>query len=457
MKMNSLQQKIFYLKNRLFRPQSIRWYEDFLRESELDGEARSALIFSRMRHIVRCAWENSAFYRRKYRAAGLEDGVIRSRADFEQLPPLEKDDLRNYADEIVNNSIPAGCRRLSTTGGSTGIPVKVYHDRRLPLDVVGWHVVRMFGGDISDNAAFLARYNPHKSILPVNQLMWFPTRRCFLDVSLIRPGDWEEYYRRCLKNSPRYLQGYVGAIEEFAGFLSGHSLRLPSLRFVWTTAAPLSESSRAFMENVFNCPVYSQYGCCEIFHLACECVNKEMHYFDTIRHFEAVDPAGRLLPENQSGELLVTDLLNEVFPLIRYRNGDRIRILDRKCSCGSKFPLIDKVQGRTTDVIRFPDGSCVPGDFLTTIFDHAPGAVRQFQVVQHPDCSLTTRYVPASEQSAVVVAECCDRLRRRFSETGLPVNAEAVSGIVNDRGKTRFIVREAEAVGSESAGAAGKG
>ena len=69
---------------------------------------------------------------------------------------------------------------------------------------------------------------------------------------------------------------------------------------------------------------------------------------------------------------------------------------------------------------------------------------------------MTIRYVPASEQSAVVVAECCDRLRRRFSETGLPVNAEAVSGIVNDRGKTRFIVREAVAVDSESASAAGK-
>lgn len=390
--MSLLAKKIFYLKNRLFRPQSIRWYDDFLRESELDDEARAKLIFFRLQHIVRCAWENSAFYRRKYLAAGLDDGVIRSLSDFEQLPILEKEDLRNYAAEIINPSIPEWRRRESTTGGSTGVPIKVFHDRKLPLDVVGWYVLRMFGGDISDNAAFLARYNPHRSFLPINQLMWFPTRRCFLDVSLVRPADWEKYYQKCLKISPRYLQGYVGSIEEFAAFLDKRSLKLPSLRLVWTTAAPLSDSSRVFMERVFNCPVYSQYGCCEIFHLASECVNKEMHYFDTIRHFDVVDSKGKSLPSNESGELLVTDLLNEVFPLIRYRNGDRGRILDKKCSCGSCFPLLGKIQGRITDVIRFPDGSWVPGEFLTTIFDHAPEAVRQFQIIQNSDYSLTLRY-----------------------------------------------------------------
>ena len=155
-----------------------------------------------------------------------------------------------------------------------------------------------------------------------------------------------------------------------------------------------------------------------------------------------MDSKGKSLPSNESGELLVTDLLNEVFPLIRYRNGDRGRILDKKCSCGSCFPLLGKIQGRITDVIRFPDGSWVPGEFLTTIFDHAPEAVRQFQIIQNSDYSLTLRYVPTTAQSDDVVNACCETLRKRFSSQGLPVRAEKVAAIPHDRGKTRFIIND---------------
>ena len=437
---DTLKKYAFHLKNLAFRPRSIAFYHEFRREAQLPEDERRQLIFERLRHIVKTAWDNSPFYRRKYGAAGLTDGVISSMADFERLPVLVKDELREYADEIVNRSIPARRRRLSTTGGSTGVPVKVFHDRKLPLDAIAWYVLEQFGGDISENAAFLMRYNPHQRKLPINQIIWFPTRRCFLDVTYISEEKWFDFYRRCRRISPRYLQGYVGAVEEFASFLEEHSLSLPSVRFVWTTAAPLSDGSRLRMEKIFGCPVYSQYGCCEIFWLASECRLKHFHYFDTIRHLEVLDEQQRPIPDGEYGDLAVTDLLNEVFPLIRYRNGDRIKKLTGKCSCGCNFPLMDKINGRTTDIIRLQDGVCVPGDFLTTIFDHRPDAVSGFQVVQHRDCSITIKYIPASDDAAEVTAGVCRRLTGLFH--GVPVSAEVVRSIPNDRGKRRFVVRD---------------
>ena len=430
----------FYLKNFAFRPRSIAFYHEFRREAQLPEDERRQLIFDRLQHIVKTAWDNSPFYRRKYGAVGMTDGIIRSMADFEQLPTLEKNELREYADEIVNRSIPARRRRPSTTGGSTGVPVKVFHDRKLPLDAIGWYVLEQFGGDISENAAFLMRYNPHQRKLPINQIAWFPTRRCFLDVTCITEERWFDFYRRCRGISPRYLMGYVGAVEEFASFLERHSLSVPSVRFVWTTAAPLSDSARLNMEKTFNCPVYNQYGCCEIFWLACECRLKHFHYFDTIRHFEVLNEQQLPVPDGEYGDLAVTDMLNEVFPLIRYRNGDRIKKLTETCSCGSGFPLIDKVNGRTTDIIQLKGGGCVPGDFLTTIFDHRPDAVSGFQVVQHRDCSITLKYIPESDDSAEVVSGVCQRLNKLFH--GTPVSAEIVQSIPNDRGKSRFVIRD---------------
>lgn len=407
---------------------------------QLDEPERNALILSRIRSIVKSAWDNSPYYREKYRQVGMTDGVINSLAEFEMLPPLEKSELREHGGEILCPFIPKKSLRASTTGGSTGIPVKVFHDRRVPLDVIGWYVLRQFGGDISDNAAFLERYNPHLQRIPINKIMWFPTRRCFLDVSNIGDKSWHDFYRTCRKISPVYLQGYVGAVEEFSRFLEKNSLSLPSVRFVWTTAAPLSDVSRCHMERIFQCPVYSQYGCCEIYWLASECKEKKMHYFDTIRHFEVLDDNNRILPDEETGNLAVTDLLNTVFPLIRYKNGDRVKKLPGRCSCGSKLPIIDKINGRTTDIIRLPDGGCVPGDFLTTIFDHAPEAVSRFQVVQRKDYSITIRYIPSSGDSEKAVAEVCARLKKMFN--GLEVSGEAVDEIENDRGKVRFVVSE---------------
>ena len=82
---------VFFLKNFLFRPQSIRFAKMFSAESLMDEEVRNVLILSRLQRIVKKAWDNSSFYRAKYSAVGMQDGIISSLADFELLPALEKE------------------------------------------------------------------------------------------------------------------------------------------------------------------------------------------------------------------------------------------------------------------------------------------------------------------------------------------------------------------------------
>lgn len=226
-------------------------------------------------------------------------------------------------------------------------------------------------------------------------------------------------------------------------FLDRKSLKLPSLRVVWTTAAPLPEGTRILLRQIFDCPVFSQYGCCEIFWLASECpALKGLHIFDTLRHLEVVDNRMRSLEAGVYGEVLLTDLLNESFPLIRYRNGDRAMKLARCCDCGSKFPLLAPVKGRMTEMIRFKDGSCVAGDYLTTIFDGDPEAVRSFQIVQSKDYTLCIRYVPLARDATRRVEVVANELRNRFATHKPVITIERVREIPSDRGKTRFIISE---------------
>ena len=96
----------------------------------------------------------------------------------------------------------------------------------------------------------------------------------------------------------------------------------------------------------------------------------------------------------QRGDITVTDLENYVFPLIRYRIGDRGCALSYQCSCGVNLPLMDSVKGRTTDNLPLPDGSVLSGEYLTTIFDDFPDAVHAFSVHQKKDFSIVVSYVP---------------------------------------------------------------
>lgn len=200
----SMKHAIFQLKNFFLRPKSIQFYRQIVKESQLDEESRNRLIFERMQSLVKDAFDNTVFYRDLYTNAGLEDGIILSMSEFSQLPPLNKDNLKSCFEGIINRKSSPKNRKQSTTGGSTGKPVKVYHDKTYSIDAIGWFVLKEFGGDISDNAAFLERYNPHTSQFCLNKIMWYPTKRCFLDITLLTEESLFKFYQQCLKISPVY-------------------------------------------------------------------------------------------------------------------------------------------------------------------------------------------------------------------------------------------------------------
>ena len=90
---------------------------------------------------------------------------------------------------------------------------------------------------------------------------------------------------------------------------------------VWVTSSPMTEFQREFMQNIFKAPVYSQYGSVETFWLAAECQERKgMHMFSDIRHIEFVNEFGKNVEIESYGNILVTDLEDYLFPIIRYQN-----------------------------------------------------------------------------------------------------------------------------------------
>ncbi len=106
---------------------------------------------------------------------------------------------------------------------------------------------------------------------------------------------------------------------------------------------------------------------------------------------EIVNPDGEILPLGESGEIVVTHLATEDFPFIRYRTGD-IGILDTNiCSCGRGLPMLQEIQGRSTDFLTAQDGTIMHGLALVYILRDLP-QISAFKIVQE-SLDLTTVYI----------------------------------------------------------------
>ena len=156
---------VFSLKSMLFRPGAVRFYRQLKREETLRGEERRDYILRRLQTLVKYAYEQSPFYNRLYRSVDFSPEDLKSFSDFEKLPTVGKPDLQEHGQEFFTRDTTPAMRRISTTGGSTGVPVSVYHDKRVPIDAVGWWLLDKWGLNAGVDAGFFFRYKPRHALL----------------------------------------------------------------------------------------------------------------------------------------------------------------------------------------------------------------------------------------------------------------------------------------------------
>jgi len=431
----------FEMKQNLFRPGARAVYAQLLVNQKMDEGQLSALQIQKFDAIYQHARSNIEFYRDKY--SGLDLNCIRFAEDIERIPLLTRDEIRNHGKQILDIGQNRSFAKKVTTGGSTGVPLEVYHDKRFPLEALGWRTLGWWGIHPGDNVAFIYRIQKRGWRWRFNQLLWFPTIRLFLDASLITDDSMSRFVESLAKHKPPILQGYVGGVIEFAKYCDERGIRFPFLKAVWVTSAPLGLSQRRFLENVFKAPVYDQYGCSEIFWIAAECEFRDgLHILADSRYVEILGDDSKPVEFGEHGDIVLTDLDNYIFPLIRYKTDDRGALKPGNCQCGMRFPLMRNVQGRVSDTIKLPDGTSIAGEYLTTIFDDAPEHVRAFQLRQNSRYDLCL-YCEANSDSQTL--NVCEKKRQALEElTGglITVNLEIVDSIKHDRGKTKFIISD---------------
>ena len=162
---------------------------------------------------------------------------------------------------------------------------------------------------------------------------------------------------------PDCIWGYASSLGLLADQIMKDGLRLCP-KGVQSTAGTLYPSLRKKLEQVFGEVVYDRYGCREVSMIAHECTEHQgLHVCGFHNYVEILGSKDFRL-----GKVVVTNLHNKAFPFIRYDIGDIATWANEKCGCGRSFPLLERVIGRTVEIVSSPSGKLIDGEFFTHLF-----------------------------------------------------------------------------------------
>lgn len=434
----------FDFKYHLYHPTAYTLYRNLKKSQYFTIEQHRVLETKALVNIVKFVINKIPFYQKRYRSVGFELGDMHQDGWFEKLPIVTKTDIREYYKDFINEERERDIG-VSSTGGTTGVPVEFGLDKTIPFEAYLWRMMDWWGIHPWDSGAYAwrMRRTSWKSRF-FNSLLWWPKQKICLDASSMTDTDIVLFIKEINRIHPPIVQGYVGALIEVAKIVIKKNLSITPPKVVWATAAPLSTVQKNLLERVFHAPVYNQYGCCEVPALSAECKERNgMHVnIEKVKMEFVEENSGNPVPMEHWGRTLLTKLDDFVFPLIRYEVGDRGRWLTRQCPCGVTLPLIDNVKGRESDTLHLPSGRQLNGEYLTTIFDHAPGLVRAFRVIQKSNQEIWLEVEPVSGQG---VTQKIELVRQKLSDKiqcEVPVVLKYVDKLPHERGKLRFVISE---------------
>jgi phenylacetate-CoA ligase len=372
----------------------------------------------KLKRMVEYAAGNVPYYRERLRH--LDVASLSTLDDLQNLPCTTKSDLKDRGREFQSGqSFPFVTRK--TTGGSTGEPVTILKTR----DAMAWELAATWRGyswagiSIGDRQGRFWGVPASAKDRTRAAIIDFIAHRRRCSAFAFNESDLRRYTEVLRAFRPSYFYGYVSMLEEYAKFFARTGATPPfGLKCVITTSEVLTQHQKQLIEGVFSTRVFNEYGSGELGSVAHECEEGSLHLSAENMVVEILDGERRCRP-GEVGELVVTELNNLAYPLIRYRTGDFAALAARPCKCGRTLPVIENLYGRAYDTIRNCEGRLFHGEFIMYIFEEAQRrdlGVRAFQVVQETLHSFTVRIVPDDKYGSHTEKFITERIRNGFDQ-----------------------------------------
>ena len=325
--------------------------------------------------------DRSPFYAKKFEGIDLSD--VQTQAEFEALPFSEKADLRD-AYPLGLAAVPESeIVRIHSSSGTTGTPVIIPYTQQ---DVLDWAVqfARCYemAGITKDDRI---QITPGYGLWTAGIGFQLGAERLGAMAVPMGPGNTDKQIRFMKDMQSTVLCATSSYALLLAEEIAKRGVRDElNLKRAVIGSERWGHKMRQRIANELGVKIYDIYGLTEVYGpgigVSCdyEC---GMHVWDDYCYFEIVDPkTGKVLPDGEIGELVITTLRKEGAPLVRYRTHDLSRIIPGECECGSPFPRIDTLIGRTDDMVKVKGVNIFPAQ-IEEIIKFTDGASSEYQVM----------------------------------------------------------------------------
>lgn len=336
--------------------------------------------FAMLREQFKNLKGRSLFYAKKYADIDLAD--VRTQADFEQLPFTEKADLREAYPLGIAAVPEEKIVRIHSSSGTTGTPVIIPYTQK----------------DVDDWATMFARCFAMAGVTPRDRVQITPGYGLWTAGTGFQAGV-EKLGAMAIPMGPGNTEKQLKFMEDLQSTVlcatSSYALLLAeeiekrgirdqlALRKGVIGSERWGEKMRNRIKNELGIQIYDIYGLTEIYGpgigISCD-YDCGMHYWDDYVYIEILDPETlQPVPDGEYGEICITTLCKEGAPLIRFRTHDISRIVPGECACGSPFPRIDTLVGRSDDMMKIKGVNVFPKQIEEVLQDF-PELSSEYQI-----------------------------------------------------------------------------
>ncbi|MFN2607559.1 MAG: phenylacetate--CoA ligase family protein [Acidimicrobiales bacterium] len=351
----------------------------------LPAPAVAELQAAKLDRILAHAVRHCPYYTERLGEAWDRVARIRRVEDLAAFPTLEREDVRQRLDAMVDASRDPSTLERRSTGGTSGVPMPFFVDAAYNTHIRGvvargyetigrgpfTPTVLVAGSPIDSKAWTTAKA---RMLNGLRRTRVVPAFELSAD-GLGRLADLVDRVR------PRFVIAYANALSLLASYCraTNRDLRIAA---VVPVAELVTDAHRETFATAFGAETFELYGAREAIGLAVECPAHAGLHVQADTFVVEILRGDTPVAGGEVGEIVITDLENTAMPMIRYRIGDLGVLTGVPCPCGRGFPLLRVTHGRSLDVIVTPDGRLLPGEFFPHLFKEVDRDVERFQVRQ---------------------------------------------------------------------------
>lgn len=330
--------------------------------------------------------KSGSFYGEVYRKAGISG--VSSQEDFEKLPFSSKDDLRNAYPLGIQAVPEEEVVRIHSSSGTTGKPVIIPYTAK----------------DVDDWAIMFARCYETAGITNKDRIQITPAYGLWtagIGFQLgaeklgamtvpMGPGNTDKQLQMMIDLKTTVLTATSSYALLLAEEINKRGLRDKiHLKKGVFGSERWSKKMREYIRNELGVELYDIYGLTEIYGpgigITCE-KEQGIHYWDDYVYIEIINPeTGEPVPDGETGEIVITTLVKEGAPLLRFRTHDLSRIIPEKCSCGRSYPRLDTIGGRSDDMFKVRGVNMFPKQ-VEELLQDVDGVLSEYNItIAHDD------------------------------------------------------------------------